>query len=115
MKHTRLTMFIPVLAAMACSQLAGCAKKSTAPLPSPKTVLTGYYSLAGIYSINGNGSYTAKQSPPCLAGFSLDLMANNQMQLQDACLNIAGTWTFVNDVLTITEASGTGYIMAHVD
>jgi hypothetical protein len=107
MKAIRHSIAIHVLALLACALLFGCSKKNTTPLPINKTVLTGYYSLTGLYTINTNGTYTAKPITSCLTNFSMNLQTNNLMQMQDNCFNITGTWSYTNNILTVTEGNGT--------
>jgi len=114
MSDKRLSIFKFVLVGAFGLFLFGCSKKD--PVVAPvKTVLTGYYSLVGLYSINANGTYTPKVAGSCLQDFSLNLKDNNLMQFQDACQNFTGTWSYVNNTLTITESSGSVDIKGPVE
>jgi hypothetical protein len=99
--------------ALACLLLIGCSKKS-APAPA-KTVLTGYYSMTGIYSINADGTYTALPPGSCRGTFSLYLGDGGQMNVQSECQNFAGTWGYASGILTIAKSDGTPYIRGEVE
>jgi hypothetical protein len=94
--------------------MLGCTKKDQAPAPVAHTVLTGYYSLTGLYVMNANGTYTAVPPSSCLIGFLLNLKAGGTIALQDACLNIGGTWLYANGMLTVAESTGTVLISGAV-
>jgi hypothetical protein len=107
MKSNPLARTAPMAAAcLIIFSLLSCKKSSTSSATAT-TVQLGYYSLVGLYAINSNGTYTSKPVPSCLASFLLNLQASTQMQLQDACLSLAGTWGYANSVLTVTAADGT--------
>ncbi|MEO6523797.1 MAG: hypothetical protein ABIN91_19090 [Mucilaginibacter sp.] len=94
-----------LLLAALCSAAALSCKKKADDADSGRAVLTGYYSIVGLYSINANGTYKAVSRQPCQVNFLLYLKPGGQMELQRACGNVSGAWSYASGNLTVSAGS----------